>query len=187
VIYSNLGATANGRLLNIRADNAAFDQAALHIDYDGTANALEIVHSGSDASAQAFNVVSTNTLDSAFTVTSSVAAKTCAKIVHIGDAATTAASGLAVDLTGEDTACQGLYVDSTAVSGTTGKLLRLRNQSVDKFCVEYNGVLTSGVADGTAPFTITSITVNTNLNADTVDGEDAVDLNNFALAMAVAL
>lgn len=146
IIYSNIGTPANGRLLNIRADNNGYDQAVVHIDNDGTANALEVVQSGQDSTAQAFNVVSTNYQDSAFTVTSNATGKGVAKIVHDGNSLTPNASGISIDLQGNGTAAQGLYVDSTATSGTTGDLLRLRNRSIDQFVVDKNGNASS-IAD----------------------------------------
>jgi len=56
IIYSDQGSGASGRLLNIRADNAAFDEAALHVDYDGVANAVEIVHNSSTEDSVALTV-----------------------------------------------------------------------------------------------------------------------------------
>ena len=45
-----------------------------------------------------------------------------------------------------------------------------------------SGVLTSTLADGTAPFTLTSTTLNSNLNADMLDGEHYSDIEaNFLL------
>jgi len=129
VIYSNIGATASGRLLNIRADNSAFDQAGLHIDYDGNANALEVVHNGQDSSAQAFNVVSYNTQDSAFTITSYATGKGAQKMVHVGNSTTTSASAISIDLQNDgtsNTSAQGIYLDATE-GKTTGDLLTLRN------------------------------------------------------------
>ena len=60
VIYSNAGADAAGRLLNVRADNAQFPAAAVHVDYNGAGNAVEIVNSGTGSPSVALNVVSSN-------------------------------------------------------------------------------------------------------------------------------
>ena len=58
VIYSNAGADAAGRLLNVRADNTRFPAAAVHVDYNGAGNAVEIVNSGTGSPSVALNVVS---------------------------------------------------------------------------------------------------------------------------------
>lgn len=46
-------------------------------------------------------------------------------------------------------------------------------QGIDVTDIDFSGQLTSTVATGTAPFVIASTTVNTNLNADLVDGINA--------------
>lgn len=149
IIYSNRGSDATGRLLNIRADHAEFPQAALHIDYDGIGNALEVVNNSTDATSQAFNVVSNNPNDSSFTVTGQELAKGTAKIVHVGqaDGSDSSASAISIDLQTAGTAAQGVYVDAT--SGTSGDLLKLRNSSVDVFVVDSSGnIETVGTIDG---------------------------------------
>lgn len=65
---------------------------------------------------------------------------------------------------------------------TAGSLLfRLTNLSTNRFSVNRSGLttansFTSTVATGTAPYAATSTTVNTNLNADMVDGLHSTDL-----------
>lgn len=130
VIYSNAGAST-GRLMNIRADNASFDQPALHIDHDGTANAFEIAHSGQDASALAFNVTSTNLLDSVFGISGLPSAKGVGKITHSGTGNDSSASVLSLELSGAGTSAQGLFLDATDSGGTKGKLLNIRNAGVE--------------------------------------------------------
>lgn len=144
-VYSDLGATANGNLLNIKVDNVAFDQAAIYVHYDGVSNAVEITHNGDDASANALSVTSNNIQDSAVGFIGNESGKGTLKITHVKPGvADSSASGLSIDLQGTGTAAQGVYVDSTATGGTTGNLLRLRNQSVDRFVVDYLGSVTIG-------------------------------------------
>lgn len=175
IIYSNAGA-ASGRLMNIRADNALFDQAAFHVDYDGTANAVEIVHNGSDASGQALNVVSTNTLDSTMGVNGTELTKGTIKVVHTGTGTDSSASGISIDLQGTGTAAQGIYVDSTASGGTTGKLLRLRNQTIDRFTVESDGSIKIANPAGSFMYSIlpSAIAANYNLTLPLLTANDTV-------------
>lgn len=51
--------------------------------------------------------------------------------------------------------------------------LNFGDQTTNKLILNPNGIITSNVTNGTAPFTITSSTVNTNLNADLLDGNHA--------------
>lgn len=139
IIYSNIGSEANGRLLNIRADNTGFDQAVVHIDNDGTANTLEITNNSTDSSAQALNVVSNNPNDTTLGINGVETSKGTLKIVHNVAGGDSSASGISIDLQGTGTEAQGIYVDSTATTGTIGNLLRLRNQSIDKFIVTKDG------------------------------------------------
>lgn len=137
VIYSNAGAEAVGRLLNVRADNPAFGQAAVHVDYDGAANAVEIVSAGTDASSVALNVVSTNPNDTTFGVSGRELSRGTAKITHHGTGADADASALSLKLDGAGTAAQGIYLD--APTGTTGKLVNLTNGGDPKLVVTAAG------------------------------------------------
>lgn len=144
IIYSNAGSEANGRLLNIRADNTGFDQAVVHIDNDGTANTLEIVNNSTDSSSQSLNVVSNNPNDTTLGINGVETSKGTLKIVHnVAGGGDSSASGISIDLQGEGTQSQGIYVDSTSASGTRGDLLRLRNRSIDQFTIDANGNTTS--------------------------------------------
>jgi hypothetical protein len=142
VIYSNAGAEANGRLLNVRADNPAFDQAALHVDYDGTANAVEVVNDSTDPSSIGLNVVSTNPNDTAFGVQGHELGRGTAKITHVGTGADADASALSLKLDGAGTAAQGIFLDAPA--GTTGKLLNLTNGGAAKLVVTPAGRVLAG-------------------------------------------
>lgn len=182
ILYSNAGASAAGRLMNIWADNAAFANAAFHVDYDGTANAVEIVNNSTDSSAQALNVVSHNPNDSTMGVNGEETGKGTIKIVHTGTGTDSNASGISIDLQGTGTAAQGIYVDSTASSGTTGKLLRLRNQSVDMFTVESNGVFKVSNPAATFLYSITpgAIVADRTLNIPVITGTDTLAVLGLA-------
>lgn len=155
IVYSNAGATATGRLMNIRADNVLFPQTAFHIDYDGTANAAEIVNNSTDTSSQALNVVSNNPNDTTLGINGVETAKGTMKIVHTGTGSDSSASAISIDLQGTGTASQGIYVDATE-GGTTGNLLRLRNNNSDVFVVDSTGEITTGSFDADN-LTITNI------------------------------
>lgn len=45
-VYTNQGAGANSELIHFRTDNAAFDQATINIQHDGTADAVFLDHNG---------------------------------------------------------------------------------------------------------------------------------------------
>lgn len=143
VIYSN-HAAPTGRLLNVRADNAAFSQAAVHIDYDGTANAFEIAHNSAegagDASSLAASITSTNPSDSTVGISGVESGKGTLKITHTKPAAAdTNASALSLELAGASTAAQGIFLD--APTGTTGKLLNLRDTGAEKLTLTSAGAM----------------------------------------------
>ncbi len=143
IIYSNAGAST-GRLMNIRADNASFDQSALHIDYDGTTNAFEILHNSTDASANAISVVSVNPNDSTVGITGQETGKGTVKITHkyTGTSdANAAALSILLDGTSAGTAAQGIYIEATASQPTTGKLINAKNDSEEKFTVASDGTI----------------------------------------------
>lgn len=143
-IFSDRGDDADGNLLNIKSNNTAFTQASIYVEHKGASNAVEITHNGSDASSNALSITNNNVLDSALGIKGHESGRGTVKVTHIGDGSgsDTSASGISIDLQGENTAAQGLYVDSTASTGTSGNLLRLRNQTVDKFVVSSDGDLT---------------------------------------------
>jgi hypothetical protein len=140
-IYSNAGADALGNMINIKVDNALYDQAAFYMNYDGASNAVEIVSNSTDTSANALSVTNNNPNDSAVGIIGYETGRGTLKVSHNGTGTDANASALSIDLKGSGTKAQGVYVDSTAATGTTGNLLRLRNQSVDKFVVNYQGNL----------------------------------------------
>ncbi|HEX2103199.1 MAG TPA: hypothetical protein VHF51_06075 [Solirubrobacteraceae bacterium] len=154
VIYSNAGAGATGRLLNVRADNPQFGAAAVHVDYNGAGNAVELVNTGTGSSSVTLNVVSSNPNDTTLGISGQELGRGTAKITHTGTGADVNASALSLNLAGTGTAAQGIFLN--APSGTTGKLLNLRNAGVQQIVATADGKLlaTGGVGVGnSAPAT----------------------------------
>lgn len=143
-IYSDANGEALGNMINVKVDNPLFNQAAFYMNYDGLSNAVEIVANTNDESSNALSITNHNQLDSALGVIGYETAKGTIKVSHIKSGNDSNSSGVSIDLQGDGTAAQGIYVDSTATGGTTGNLLRLRNQTIDRFVVDYNGSLTIG-------------------------------------------
>lgn len=142
-IYSNAGADALGNMINVKVDNPLYDNAAFYMSYDGNSNAVEIVNNGSGTASNALSVTGFNINDSTVGFIGYELARGTVKITHNRPPGGTdsSASGLSIDLRGSGTLAQGVYVDSTEVGGTLGNLLRLRNESIDKFVVNYQGNL----------------------------------------------
>jgi hypothetical protein len=143
-IYSNAGAEALGNMINVKVDNPLYNQAAFYMDYDGISNAVEIISNTQDSSSNALSVTNNNTQDSAVGVIGYETGKGTIKVSHNGTGTDSNASGISIDLKGTGTRAQGVYVDSTASGGTLGNLLRLRNQSIDRFVVDSLGGLKVG-------------------------------------------
>jgi len=143
-IYSNAGAEALGNMINVKVDNPNYGQAAFYMNYDGNSNAVEIVSNSDDLSSNALAVTGNNINDSTVGIIGYELARGTVKVSHYrpGVGNDSNASAISVDLKGVGTRAQGLYVDSTETGGTLGNLLRLRNESIDKFVVNYQGNLT---------------------------------------------
>ena len=145
IIYSNEDGAANGRLLNIRVDNSAFDQSALNIDYDGVSNAVTILNKGSGTSNLAFVVTSWNSNDTVIGATGNTTNRGIVKITHNQPSSSDAnAAALSILLAGTSTAAQGIFLDTDTNQVTTGNLLTLRNNGTNKFIVDSDGSLTLG-------------------------------------------
>lgn len=140
-IYSNAGSDALGNMINVKVDNPNYGQAAFYMNYDGSSNAVEIVNNSSDSSSNTLAVTGNNIYDSTLGIIGNELAKGTIKVTHYRPEGGTDsnAAGIAIDLKGAGTRAQGLYVDSTESGGTLGNLLRLRNTSIDKFVVDYQG------------------------------------------------
>jgi hypothetical protein len=139
VIYSNAGSDAQGRLLNVRADNPGFPTAAAQFAYAGTGNAVEVVSSSTDTSSNALSVVSTNPNDTAVGIRGAETGRGTVKITHTGTGNDGNASAVSLLLTGAGTAAQGIFLDSP--EETTGKLLHLRNGGVPQITASAQGIL----------------------------------------------
>jgi hypothetical protein len=140
-VYSTSGSGALGRLVNITASNSTFDKPAMHVDYAGTANAVEVSSTGTGAPGNALNVVSTNNNDSAVGINGAEVGRGTVKVVHNYPGQSDAnASALSLRANGAGTAAQGIFFDAED-GGTTGNLMKFRNAGVDKFIMGPNGSL----------------------------------------------
>lgn len=140
-VYSTAGSGSTGRLVNITAANAAFDQPAAHVDYAGTSNAFEIASTGTGTTGNALNVVSTNANDSAVGINGAEISRGTLKIVHTYPGQNDAnASALSLRANGVGTAAQGIFFDAEH-GGTTGNLMKFRNNGIDRFVMSPTGSL----------------------------------------------
>ncbi|HEP1933116.1 TPA: hyaluronoglucosaminidase, partial [Streptococcus pyogenes] len=126
--------------------------SALFVDYSGKTNAVNIAmrQPSTPNFSSALNITSGNENGSAMQLRGSEKALGTLKITHenpsIGADYDKNAAALSIDIVkktnGAGTAAQGIYINST--SGTTGKLLRIRNKNEDKFYVGPDGGFHSG-------------------------------------------
>ncbi|CRT62000.1 hyaluronoglucosaminidase [Streptococcus equi subsp. equi] len=146
VMYTNKD-TTDGPLMILRSDKDTFDQSAQFVDYSGKTNAVNIVMRQPSAPnfSSALNITSANEGGSAMQIRGIEKALGTLKITHenpsLGADYDENAAALSIDIVkkanGAGTAAQGIYINST--SGTTGKLLRIRNENKDKFYVNPDG------------------------------------------------
>ncbi|HGU9375296.1 TPA: hyaluronidase HylP, partial [Streptococcus pyogenes] len=146
VVYSD-NDTSDGPLMSLRTGKETFNQSALFVDYKGTTNAVNIAmrQPTTPNFSSALNITSGNENGSAMQLRGSEKALGTLKITHenpsIGADYDKNAAALSIDIVkktnGAGTAAQGIYINST--SGTTGKLLRIRNLNDDKFYVKPDG------------------------------------------------
>ncbi|HEP4518056.1 TPA: hyaluronidase HylP [Streptococcus pyogenes] len=151
VVYSN-NDTSDGPLMSLRTGKETFNQSALFVDYSGKTNAVNIAmrQPTTPNFSSALNITSGNENGSAMQLRGSEKALGTLKITHenpsIGADYDKNAAALSIDIVkktnGAGTAAQGIYINST--SGTTGKLLRIRNKNEDKFYVGPDGGFHSG-------------------------------------------
>lgn len=155
VVYS-ANPTPVGDLVAFRAAHTTFIKAALLLDYLGTNHSLKVDHKGTGAASNALNVASTNTAASTAFLAGVETTVPTLKVTHTAPGGDSAVAGISVDLLGTGTAATGILVDSTVSGGTTGALLKLRNNSADKWVVDASGALTTGsvasarISDSTA-------------------------------------
>ncbi|NBL73980.1 hyaluronoglucosaminidase, partial [Streptococcus equi] len=146
VVYSN-NDTSDGPLMSLRTGKETFNQSALFVDYKGTTNAVNIAmrQPTTPNFSSALNITSGNENGSAMQIRGVEKALGTLKITHENPNVEASydenAAALSIDIVkkanGVGTAAQGIYINST--SGTTGKMLRIRNLNDDKFYVKPDG------------------------------------------------
>ncbi|ABL61072.1 TPA: hyaluronoglucosaminidase [Streptococcus equi subsp. zooepidemicus] len=146
VVYSN-NDTSDGPLMSLRTGKETFNQSALFVDYKGTTNAVNIAmrQPTTPNFSSALNITSGNENGSAMQIRGVEKALGTLKITHENPNVKASydknAAALSIDIVkkanGVGTAAQGIYINST--SGTTGKMLRIRNLNDDKFYVKPDG------------------------------------------------
>ncbi|HEQ2223288.1 hyaluronoglucosaminidase [Streptococcus pyogenes] len=147
VMYTNKD-TTDGPLMILRSDKDTFDQSAQFVDYSGKTNAVNIVmrQPSEPNFSSALNITSANEGGSAMQIRGIERKLGTLKITHENPNVEANydenAAALSIDIVkkqkgGKGTAAQGIYINST--SGTTGKLLRIRNLGDDKFYVKHDG------------------------------------------------
>lgn len=154
VIYSNLGATASGRMFVVRTTNAAFDQQGIYLEYAGTNHGLVVSHAGTGTASLAASITSTNASDTAVGITGSTDGRGVVKVTHNKSGTDTNASLISLLANGSGTACQGIFFDTASGVTTTGDLLNFRQNGTEVFNVDASGrvKLLEG-ADPSAPST----------------------------------
>lgn len=112
VIYSNAGATADGRLMVLWADNDAFDQQVLRIQNDGVGSAVNISQNTVAGDSEAFNIGSADLTQTTMGITGLQTGRGVLKVVHTGSAAVNAsASAISVAVTDTSNDAQAIFVD----------------------------------------------------------------------------
>lgn len=128
VVYSTQ-ASPSGRLIVARANNPTFAQTAIYAENAGTGHALHAAntYSGSNGTGCAANFTSTNSGNSTIFVSGVELTRGTVKVTHTGTGTDAAAACISLDIAGNGTASQGIFIDATGTSGTTGDLMDLRN------------------------------------------------------------
>lgn len=178
VVYSNQAAPT-GHLIVSRADNAAFNQAAIYAENHGTSHAISVNQQGTGANSAGLNVSSTNASNSAVWFTGAETGRGTLKITHNVNGGDASASAISIDNTGTGTAAMGIFMTSTT-GGTTGDLLHFRNGGTGAlFNVTSAGVIGLGSGTGAVDTTLTRTAagaLNTN-GTFTVGSNNAKGLN----------
>ncbi|MEY2029222.1 hyaluronoglucosaminidase [Streptococcus pyogenes] len=151
VMYTNKD-TTDGPLMILRSNKDTFDQSVQFVDYRGKTNAVNIVmrQPPTPNFSSALNITSANEGGSAMQIRGVEKALGTLKITHENPNVKANydenAAALSIDIVkktnGEGTAAQGIYINSS--TGTTGKMLRIRNKNEDKFYVGPDGGFHSG-------------------------------------------
>jgi hypothetical protein len=141
LVYTNIGATADGRLMVLRADNTAYDQAVLRIENDGTNSAISVNQTTTSGTQSAISITSLDTGNSVLGVSGKPTAKGVGKFTHNATSSgnsSGAAISASVDNTSND--AQGFFldyhgttkalnidVDSNTASNVTGLIINVAN------------------------------------------------------------
>jgi len=136
ILYTN-SPYALGNLVGLRSDNPSFNKNLLHINYEGVADSISILHKGTGRNSNALTVSSLN--DEASTVGISGVEKDrgTVKVTHTGSGDDASAAVLSLALVGDGTAAQGVFLKGE----TTGKLIHLINNDEQQFIVTAEGDL----------------------------------------------
>ena len=152
VIYSNQGASADGRLFAIRSDNAAFDQQAAFIQQDGTGSGLTVDCNTTAGISECTNITSDDVNFTSVGITGTQDDRGTVKITHNKPTGTdAAAAAISLLLNGSGTAAQYLFGDTGSGVTTTGDLIDLRQNGTTVFQVDSTGsLLISGISGSSA-------------------------------------
>lgn len=160
VIFSSQGASQLGRLLALRITNPAFAQAALSINYMGTASALQIIrdNAASASNSRLIDMTDNNPADTTLGVSGNQTGRGTIKVTHNKPDGQADANASAISIfmsrenAGEISAAHGLYIDGDHV--VTGTLIDVRNNGVQKFFQDdtLHRVITGARFDGNIGF-----------------------------------
>jgi hypothetical protein len=151
IVYSN-SATADGRLVHIRADNAAFAQTVLRVENDGIGHAMQILHNpnegAGDSTSIALDIVSNNPADTALGVQGQETGRGTIKVTHVGTGTDANASAISIAMEGAGTVAQGIFMDYTdAAPGANVPMLNLRHSGTERLKLLNKAVDTIGAAN----------------------------------------
>lgn len=143
VVYSPDNAPIDN-LVNFRTDNVNFSSQTLFVSAVGLNPMVTFSYQGTSANGAALNVTSTNPNFSAMEVSGQEASTGFGtlKILHSGyaDHSDNNSAILSLDMGGAGgTAEQGIFMKSSASTGTIGALVQLRNPNTARFNIDYTG------------------------------------------------
>ncbi len=155
-IFSSLGSTVSGHLMNLRTNNLEFDKNILFLDYMGSVAALGINNKGNGSLNPALSISSINNDSSAVWVTGNESDKGTVKITHkYPGTSDIDSAALSLELQGVGTASKGIFIDSSD-GGTTGDLVHIKNNNVETFIIKSSGALEMGNGTSQVNITLTS-------------------------------